>query len=329
MRWKRVLFFGGSAVAVLLVGTLVYVAYLFHKAAVTADSIYEEVKRTEPPKREDKVDLRQLKPVSLLLLGVDERPEEGDPGRSDATLYVTLNPQEKSMNVLSIQRDIRIPLKGVGKRSGTLDKISHAYAYGGPTGSVETVENFLGLPVDYYIAINFQGFSDLVDLIGGITVDNPVEWTDPGYYKPGFVYRKGPIRLENGAMALGYIRMRYWDPEGDVGRNARERQVLQAILQKASRPEMILKLDQFLNIAGKNMKTNLTYGDMQRLIQDYRSCMDNVHELAFDLEPLWLNDISYQKVKPESYERITTILREQLGVSASAQADGKPNSNTP
>lgn len=323
MRWKRVLLYGGSAVGIFLVGVFAYVAYLFHKAAVTADSIYEEVKRTEPPKREDKVDLGQLKPISLLLLGVDERPESGDPGRSDAILYVTLNPQERSMYILSIQRDIRVPLKGVGKRSGTLDKINHAYAYGGPTGSVETVENFLGLPVDYYIAINFQGFADLVDLIGGITVDNPVEWTDPGYYKPGYVYRKGPIQLENGEMALGYIRMRYWDPEGDIGRNARERQVLQAILQKASRPEMILKLDEFLNVAGKNMKTNLTYEEMQRLIRDYRSSMDNVHELAFDLEPLWLNNVSYQKVKPESYERVTATLREHLGILASAQAEGK------
>jgi len=329
MLWKRVLFFGGSAVAILLVGAIVYAAYLSHKAAVTADSIYEEVKRREPPKREDKVDLRHLKPVSLLLLGVDERPEVGNPGRSDVMLYVTLNPQEKSMYILSIQRDIRIPLKGVGNRSGMLDKINHAYAFGGPTGSVETVENFLDLPVDYYIAINLQGFADLVDLIGGITVDNPLEWTDPGYYKPGFVYRKGPIYLENGAMALGYIRMRYWDPEGDIGRNARERQVLQAILEKASRPEMIFKLDQLLNIVGKNTKTNLTYEDMQRLIRDYRSCMDNIHELAFDLEPLWLNGISYQKVKPESYERVTATLRDHLGISAPARDDGTPRTKTP
>ncbi|MBT9252157.1 MAG: LCP family protein [Brockia lithotrophica] len=340
-KWKKLLLFGALAVIILFGGTAAYGIYMFHKIKTVADSMYEEIERTEPSKREtfapvvlqenaDKTPSEVIflriseifpappapQPIGILLLGVDER--SGDRGRSDAILYVTLNPREKSMYILSIQRDIRVPLKGVGARDGTPDKINHAYAYGGVTGSVETVENFLNLPVDYYIAINMEGFSDLVDFLGGITVENPIEWTDP---TTGVTFEKGTLELKNGAQALAYVRMRYLDPQGDVGRNARQRVVIKAILEKASRPEMILKLDEFLNIAKKNIKTNLRYEDMQRLIRDYRICLENIQELAFDLESLPINGISYQKVKPESFERITAILREHLEISGETNAE--------
>src|SRR5699024_11327055 len=102
---------------------------------------------------------------------------------------------------------------------GVEDKINHAYAFGGTDMAVATVEEFLGIELDYYVHLNMKGMQELVDEIGPITVNNEVEWSDEKYDFP-----KGPVEM-NGDKTLHFVRMRKQDPDGDFGRTKRQRQV--------------------------------------------------------------------------------------------------------
>ena len=113
-------------------------------------------------------------PVSILLLGADERGE--DKGRSDSLMVITLNPKNNSMKTVSIPRDTYTEIVGKGKS----DKINHAYAFGGVDMSVATVEKFLNVPINYYIEVNMEGFKDIVDAVGGVDVNNDLEFTQDG-----------------------------------------------------------------------------------------------------------------------------------------------------
>ncbi|MBL3199286.1 LytR family transcriptional regulator, partial [Klebsiella pneumoniae] len=93
--------------------------------------------------------------------------------RSDSLMLFTLNPKTKSMKITSIPRDSYTEIVGKGKK----DKINHAYAFGGIDMAVKTVENFLNVPVDHYIEVNMAGFKDIVDAVGGVDINNDMDFT--------------------------------------------------------------------------------------------------------------------------------------------------------
>src|SRR5690606_29205840 len=109
---------------------------------------------------------------------------------------------DKSMKMVSIPRDTRTEIIGKGFQ----DKINHAYAFGGPEMAIDTVENFLDIPIDYFVQVNMESFKDIVDAVGGVTVNNSFSFNAGGY-----TFNEGQISL-NGAEALAYSRMRYEDP---------------------------------------------------------------------------------------------------------------------
>ncbi|GAA3319220.1 hypothetical protein GCM10020331_025230 [Ectobacillus funiculus] len=120
-------------------------------------------------------------------------------------MLVTVNPNENTTKLVSIPRDTYVTIEGKGRQ----DKVNHAYAFGGVPMTLNTLERFLGIPIDYYIEVNMQGFQEIVDAVGGVTVHN----TFPFSYE-GHSFAAGSIPL-NGAQALAYARMRKEDPKGD------------------------------------------------------------------------------------------------------------------
>lgn len=193
------------------------------------DKMHEEVKAIDHNLTKKKMEKKN--PLHILMLGVDER--EGDRGRSDALMVLSVDPNKNRSQLISIPRDTRTKLVGDTKQAGKMDKINHAYAFGGTAMSIQTVENLLDFELDYYVRMNMEGLSEMVDAIGGITVDNDLAWTDKGYYKKGYEYKKGKIELD-GPKTMGFVRMRYQDPNGDFGRNERQRKVIDGIIQKGA-----------------------------------------------------------------------------------------------
>lgn len=245
-------------------------------------------------------DLSETKPFNLLVLGVDER--ENDVGRSDAIMMLAVNPQKRSVLMFNIPRDTRTEIVG----RGTADKINHAYAFGGVNMSVDTVEQFLDVPVDYYVKVNMEGLERIIDILGGVTVDNPFEFDFEGTD-----YKKGPIDM-NGHEALMYSRMRYDDPKGDIGRNDRQQLVLSALIEKGKSISNLTKVNSLLEAVKDNVKTNLTKDDMMDIVTKYRTEIDSVDKDEVQGSGKKINGIYYYMVDDAEKTRIRTELTNQL-----------------
>ncbi|KYD29811.1 polyisoprenyl-teichoic acid--peptidoglycan teichoic acid transferase TagU [Parageobacillus toebii] len=295
-KWLR---WVGGIVAVLLIGIGAYAYSIYHHVKQTANQMYENVD-WKSDKRDDEVSFKEKTPISILLIGVDER--KGDRGRADSLIVMTVNPNKKSIEMVSIPRDTRTEIIGKGKK----DKINHSYAFGGVEMTMATVEHFLDIPIDYYIKVNMESFRDIVDAVGGVTVDNPFAFTYEGVTFP-----KGEITL-NGEKALKYSRMRKSDPRGDFGRQDRQKQIIEAIIQKGASFSSLTNYDEVLAAIGKNMKTNLTFDEMQEIQANYKEARHHIEQLHITGKGTTMNGTYYLIVPEEERQAISNKLKEHL-----------------
>nr|WP_290907561.1 LCP family protein [Anoxybacillus sp.] len=280
-----------------------YRQFLYRQLTQTAQQIHEPVKRPVPMKRSAPVELKRLPPISFLFIGVDER--KGDRGRADSLLVVTVNPNQPSVKMVSIPRDTRTVIVGKGKR----DKINHSYAFGGVGMTVATVERFLDIPIDYYVKVNMNGFRDIVDAVGGITVDNPFAFT---YDKTAFP--KGRIML-NGEKALKYARMRHDDPRGGFGREDRQKQVVEAVIQKGA--TSLLAYDDVLRAIARHVKTNLTLEQMKAIYTNYKRAHTNVEKLHLAGTSTKINGVFYVIIPEKERQAVSKQLNAHLQIAPS------------
>ncbi len=188
--------------------------------------------------------------VTILLMGIDRREGETAPARTDSMLLLTVDPVVKTGAVLSIPRDLWVPIPMGG--SSTEGRINSAHYFGelydwpggGPALAADTVEYNLGVPIDYYARVDFPAFERLIDLIGGVDVYLEEEIWDPEY--PDENYGYDPLYISagwqhfDGEMALKYARVRHGG--SDYDRVRRQHNVLRAVFEKVTRPEMIPSL---------------------------------------------------------------------------------------
>ncbi|MED0987997.1 LytR family transcriptional regulator [Bacillus paramycoides] len=264
---KKILLWTLGALVVLVIAGGVYAYTIYSNVSNTLNAVHKPLDRDKSEKRDKKVDVFDQKPISILLMGTDQR--ESETSRSDSLMLFTLNPKTKSMKITSIPRDTYTEIIGKGKK----DKINHAYAFGGVDMSVKTVENFLNVPVDHYIEVNMAGFKDIVDAVGGVDVNNDLDFTSRDTH-----FAKGEIHLD-GEKALKYTRMRYEDPRGDFGRQMRQRQVIQAVIKKGANVSSLASYGDVLKAIEKNVKTSLTQEQMFEIRKNYKDCMQNSEEI--------------------------------------------------
>jgi polyisoprenyl-teichoic acid--peptidoglycan teichoic acid transferase len=296
---KKLLRWVGGIAAVLLIGAGIFAYSIYHNVKQTANQMYENVD-WKSDKRDDEVSFKEKTPISILLIGVDER--KGDHGRADSLIVMTVNPNKKSIEMVSIPRDTRTEIIGKGRK----DKINHSYAFGGVEMTMATVEHFLDIPIDYYIKVNMESFRDIVDAVGGVTVNNPFTFTYEGVTFP-----KGEITL-NGEKALKYSRMRKSDPRGDFGRQDRQKQIIEAIIQKGASFSSLTNYDEVLTAIGKNMKTNLTFDEMQEIQTNYKEARHHIEQLHITGKGTTINGTYYLIVPDKERLAISNKLKEHL-----------------
>ncbi|HWQ60792.1 MAG TPA: LCP family protein [Negativicutes bacterium] len=179
------------------------------------------------------------KRVNILVLGIDYGDNEtpGAPKRSDTMIVASVDPVSGTVSMLSIPRDTRVAIPG---RTG-YDKIAHAYAYGGPQLSARTVEEFLGVPINYYVTMDWQGFISVVDILGGVDmyVEDNMNYDDP-YGALSIHLKKGYQHLD-GEKAGQYVRFRH-DELGDIGRVQRQQRFLKAMIDEMLQVGTLFKL---------------------------------------------------------------------------------------
>ncbi len=213
--------------------------------------------------------------ISILLLGIDQRCEETGPTHTDTMMIVTVDPLGLSAGVLSLPRDMWVEIPGFGA-----DRINQAHYYGeayeypggGPALAVETVEGLLGVPIDYYVTVNFDAFVEMVDLIGGIEIEVPEAIDDPTY--PDRCYGYDPFAIEagthhlDGQQALKYARTRATFG-GDVDRAGRQQAVILAVrdtvLQLENLPGLLAQAPLLWQTFQNNVRTDMTLDEALQL----------------------------------------------------------------
>ncbi len=211
--------------------------------------------------------------VTILIIGLDFgdwSTDRAGPSRSDTMLLLTIDPVAKTAGMLSVPRDMWVNIPGFG-----YSKINNAYAFGqgshlpggGPGLATKTVENFLGIDIQYYAQVEFTTFEEMVDTIGGVCLDVPEEIRVGRTYENSALLEPGYQCLD-GKSTLGYARARYTEG-GDVDRATRQQQVLFAIRDKVFDPANFLSLiaqaPTLYNELSGGINTNLTLNDALQL----------------------------------------------------------------
>ena len=307
--WK--VFF--SILMVVMVGAIAYLFKAYSDIGSTADSIFNSVNVNKI--REEEIEVETAtQPISFLLLGVDTgtaEEERTETGRSDTIIVCTVNPNTKTTTLLSIPRDSYTEIVGYSDLydyyGDYYDKMNHAYAFGGTEMSINTVQQFLNVPIDYYVEVNFDGLVDIVDAVGGIEVTSPLTFD---FYGPQFI--EGQTQTLTGYDALQFSRMRKQDPEGDLGRQKRQQMVIKAILDKVLTMGTVVNYKNILATLEDNVQMNIPLNEIVSIASGYRKSMENFQQFYVEGEELYIDEIYYYYVDPEERLRLSNILRTEL-----------------
>ncbi|WP_046174450.1 LCP family protein [Domibacillus indicus] len=317
---RRVVFFALFLPLLLVLFTgMGYGAFLHKKAETVLSESYMNDGREKSDLRDAEVHPLEDN-VSILFMGIDDNVNRdyGDNTRTDALVLATLNIEDKTIKMVSIPRDSYAYIPAEGHNN----KINHAHAVGGPTATIEAVEELLDVPVDYYVRMNFYAFVDVVDALDGIKFDVPFEITEKNSDdKHNAVHLEPGMQTLDGQEALALARTRKYD--SDIERGKRQQEVLQAIAKKALSLNSLTKYDEMLEAVGSNMRTDMTFSEMKSFIEYGKN--DDV--LNFDTMTLagsddFLDSGAYvYRLDEIELEAVKGKLQRHLGIEASSDTD--------
>lgn len=263
-------------------------------------------------------------PLTILLMGVDmDQATRGgvwEEGRSDSMILVTVNPKTKETTMMSLTRDIMVEIaEANGESTGTVEKLNHSYSYGQAPMAIATIEKMMDINIDRYIEINMDGLVELVDAVGGIEVNNtlgfPISISE---YEPAYtsIVPTGK-RLVNGDQALVYARMRYDDPEGDIGRQRRQREVITAIVKKLLQLDGFTQYKKILTAISNNMRTNIeiSTATIPELL-GYKDSIKNLHSYQLRGLDELVEEVYYQLPPTQHLLEMQNVLRTSIGLDA-------------
>jgi len=215
--------------------------------------------------------------VNILVLGVGGAGHDG-PDLSDTMMVWSIDPKTKDVAMLSVPRDLYVKIPASVKNRAQSGKINSANALGGPNVAAKVVENVIGVPIHYYVVVDFSGFKQAVDAVGGVDIDVKQALFDKTYpcetgnkYRP-YSQPAGHIHM-TGIQALRYARCRHNDAGigncgNDYGRASRQQEVIAALRVKALSLGTLtnpIKLNGLINAIGEHVKTDLQFGELKKL----------------------------------------------------------------
>ncbi len=229
--------------------------------------------------------------INILLLGIDRRVDEEGPWRTDTMIVATLDPKTKSAGMLTIPRDLYVPIPAPGAGENRINTAnfygdSSNYPGGGPALAEKTVEYNFAIPIHYYVLVDFDGFRKIIDALGGIEIDVPETIDDPEYptedYGITHLYIPAGRQHMNGDLALKYARSR--KSTSDFDRSRRQMQVIVATRDKALKINALAQAPQLLAQLRDAVETDMTPEQMLSLAPlaaQIRS--DNIKSRSIDL----------------------------------------------
>ncbi|TQR46146.1 LytR family transcriptional regulator [Paenibacillus popilliae] len=257
-------------------------------------------------------------PFSVLLLGIDQRDKEV--GRSDSMIYSIVRRKENRILLLSVPRDSYTEIVGKNKQ----DKIAHAYAFGGAKMSIDSVEQLLEHPVTHYAAINFTGFKNVVDALGGIKLPITEDIVNKNWNHDKFrIEANKPIY--NGLEALNFVRYR---EDSDMNRMMRNRIFLQAVAERAVQLDKFSHIPEILDIAGDHFSTDIAPTDLIDLAKSIfmKDSIPQFSTYALDGEGMMMHDIWYYKLDEEDLAYARKLIANWLDPTITAEHLMEPKS---
>ncbi|GAA0367739.1 LCP family protein [Bacillus horti] len=301
---KKIILWGTLALALLLaVG--VFSVYQGYKNTLDNMHVGEDEEDDRPKETEKELEEKFKDPFAVLLYGIDQREDSSDGGRPDTLMLALIDSNDKKVNLVSIPRDSLVDIPGRSQ-----NKINHSFSYGGVQLTMQTIEEWLNIPLYGYVAIDFKGFEELVDIVGGVDVyvDRTIQYDDPmdGTH----------IRLEEGQQvldgknALDFVRARL-DNRGsryytsDYQRMERQQLVLKELGREIVSLSSLPRVFSMMNAVGDNVSTSLTPDELDFLVRSfYNFNMSNLETTSIEGEGRTINGVSFEVVPQEEVDRI-------------------------
>ena len=240
-------------------------------------------------------DIMSCNRLNILTVGCDEIENHG---RADTIVLLSISPKTKDALILSIPRDTRVEIPGRG-----MDKINHAYAFGGESLLTKTVSSFLDVPIHFYAVADFNGFVYIIDELGGVEIDVEKEMH--------YVDKAGGVEINlhpgkqilNGEKALQYIRFRY-DKLGDLGRIKRQQKLALAVIKKMINFDSMIKIPQISEGMKDYIETNIEARDTVALANLFRGVnQEKIRIETVQGEPVYIEGISYLEPNVEEVQQ--------------------------
>ena len=207
---------------------------------------------------ESKKQVAEDKAFNVYISGIDTYGSLSTVSRSDVNMILSVNPTKKKILITTIPRDTYL---AIGGDKDKFDKLTHAGLFGIDT-SIKSLESLLDIKIDYYGKVNFTSLTELINALGGITVDNPVAFeSSSGKYS----FPQGKIDMD-GDKALAFSRERYHLEEGDFDRGKNHTRVLTGIINKMLSYDMLMNFNQISNIVLESVNTDISYDKMIELV---------------------------------------------------------------
>jgi LCP family protein required for cell wall assembly len=242
--------------------------------------------------------------TNILVLGVDDAYGH----RSDTIMLLHINPEKKTAGVISIPRDTIVTLPGRG-----LDKVNHAYAYGGVELARRTVEDFLRINVPYYILVDLAGIENLIDQIGGVTINVEKRMYYVDYAGDLHIDLQPGVQKLNGQQAMGYLRFRHTD--NDFARIARQQKFVRAVGEELMKRENILRSPNLFVSLLSCVDTNLNSREILGLSLALRGAYE-MNQISMSTIPgtdLMVDGIYYWKPDEAEVNKIVNSIISRLG----------------
>lgn len=295
----------GRWIAIIVALVLLSVGgYEYYKIHQTAGGIFGKSSSKVSKK------LKDGKAVNVLITGIDSgaigrNKSTYGVGNTDTLEIATVNPKKETITFTSIPRDTLVKLNT--DDGDDYVKINAAYSIGGIKKTESAIEKLLDINIDYYANVDMGALEKVVNALGGVTVDNPFEFTYEGHTFP-----KGTQKL-NGTNALKYSRMRYDDPNNDYGRQKRQQQVMKAVVGKFKSASSVTAINKLLDVAKDGLKTDVPINSIATLYANYHNAMNNVKTVKFQGENATIDGTSFQIASTKEINRVSKLIKKAEG----------------
>ena len=231
--------------------------------------------------------------ITIYISGIDSVGAANVNRNSDVNILCTLNTKTHQVMLLSTPRDFYIPLS---ISNGMNDKLTHAGVYGVDV-SMDTLEMFYGINIDYYVKVNFTGFVSVIDALGGIDVYSEYDFVA---YHGGYSYHKG-MNTVNGLQALGFARERYSFPTGDRQRGRNQMEVIKGLLNKLTSAEMLANYNSVMASISECVVTDMPQEVISELVKHQISEMPSWDIQTFSVNGKGANEFTYSMPNYATY----------------------------